>query len=100
MIDEDCDGEDLTPNALAVGPFSIQVYPNPGADYLQINLFRNEGTVELRHWSTEGRLLNIYELDGNNRIDISGWAVGLSIVEILQLESRQRAYIKHVKLGE
>jgi len=99
-IDEDCDGEDQNIFSLAVDNYAVHVFPNPGSDILNINLFDGDGEIELRVWTMDGRLLNQQTLNLFNQIDINDWPLGLSLIEILHLNSRKRAYIKYVKVSD
>jgi len=97
-IDEDCNGEDFSPFALSVESYSVQIYPNPASDYLNINLENGEGDMLLRVFSPDGKIFVNALLASYNRIDISKWPQGVNVVEILHKTSRKRAYIKQIKL--
>lgn len=97
-IDEDCNGEDATPFSLSVDNYAVQIFPNPSTDYLNIILLDGDGDMILRAFSTSGKLLIDVPLSTQNRIDISNWPQGIILVEILHKQTRNRAYIKQIKL--
>lgn len=59
----------------------VSIYPNPASSELNIELF--DGAWTLKAWNLMGQLQLEALIDGNVRVDVSDWPVGLYIVELV-----------------
>ncbi len=86
-IDEDCDGEDQTTATHEVENIGVRIFPNPARDevyiettsawYYQVRLFDGQGQLV-----TKG--INL------NSIDLTSFAAGLYVIELINPESEAR----------
>lgn len=83
-IDEDCDGMDLISSIYELSNATINIYPNPAIDFINIEI---NGRLDYQ--------INIYDLEGKqilsstntNLIDVHAIPVGAYILEIKDLNS-------------
>ena len=85
-IDEDCDGMDLTSSTQELMDATINIYPNPAADRVNIDV---EGPLDFT--------ASLYDLKGqlvkttfnSNQLDISSIAEGIYLLKIQELNTGQ-----------
>ena len=94
-IDEDCDGMDLLSSLYEISNTTINIYPNPTVDLINIDV---EGKLEYSTslYDMEGKLINT--TTNSNQLQISTLSTGTYLLEITDLVSGQKI-VERIVIG-
>ncbi len=74
---------DILPVKVECNKLNVQIYPNPAADVLRINIIGSNVKTTARIFDAQGKTMaNALLINGVNRIDIKNFAKGLYFVQI------------------
>ncbi len=95
-IDEDCDGEDLVTSTHDLADVSINVFPNPTMDIINIEIVGNLN-YSASLFELNGKLIKY--ADNPNFIDVNNLQQGTYLLEIKDEISSQKVVVKIVKVN-
>jgi|GEM_PF-6989549 len=86
-IDEDCDGADLISSIHEIANTSINIYPNPTSDIVNIKVDGNLNYI-VKMYELKGRL--VVRGENINQLNIDDLQSGVYLLEIKELNSNQK----------
>jgi len=86
-IDEDCDGMDLVTSTREINGAAVSIYPNPATDFLYVETSASFD-YRIALYDSTGKLV-VSQLNAG-RIDLSGLANGIYLLEITGRSTQQR----------
>ena len=86
-IDEDCDGLDLVSSLHELSNSTVNLYPNPTVDLINIEVTR-QLAYQANLYNLEGKL--VYTANNTNLINVDGLSAGIYLLEIKDLQKNQK----------
>jgi len=92
-VDEDCDGSDLISSIHTLSDVTINIYPNPATDKINIDI---DGDIQFQTtlFNVQGQTINIWK--NASQVPIENMSNGIYLLEIVDLKSGQRVFEKVV----
>jgi len=90
-IDEDCDGQDQITAIHELASATIHIFPNPTRDFINIEVVGHLD-YQVRLFDVNGK--ELIRSENASRLDLSSFAGGLYIVELMDLHNHEMRYDK------
>lgn len=85
----------LNTSVLHQASLELEIYPNPTQDFLQLKL--KAGNYMVNVMDLNGRVLLQSNINGSERLDLSGFAAQMLLIEVNDLDRRTRAVKRVIK---